>query len=409
MHRHSPELSQWIDEVSRNLPGLSKPQAVVLGMYSFGMVIVGSCGISGIAYALSLLLDKSENTMRQRLREWYYDAPDKRGRKRQDLDVSTCFGPLLAWVLSWWAAGEKRLALALDASSLGQRFVVLSLSVVYRGCAIPVAWRVLPAAQEGAWKPHWLNLLKHLAGAVPDDWTVIVLTDRGLYAKWLFKAIQRLKWHPCMRINLGGTFRPVGQAQFRPLSTLVPQAGASWSGPVDCFSTQDRRLRCTLLARWDEGYEEPWLMVTNLSAEAADIACYSMRAWIEQGYKDCKRGGLRWEQTKMTHPERATRLWLVIAVATLWVVSVGGQVDASLPASSFDELPAAHIARRSFKGHPQPRRLSCFCRGLIAILMALIKGDPLPLGRFIPEPWPDQSLETTSLRFLHGELAYALV
>jgi hypothetical protein len=247
VHRHSPELLQWIDAVSRNLSVLSKPQAVVLGMYSFGMVIVRSCGISSIAYALSLLLEKSENTMRQRLREWTYNASDKRGVKRQALDVTMCFAPLLKWVLSWWEAGEKRLALAMDASNLGQRFTVLSISVIYRGCAIPVAWRILPVCEKNAWKPHWLALLKHLEGAVQDDWLVIVLTDRGLYARWLFKAIQKLKWHPFMRIKLGGNFRPRRQVRFRPLSTLVSSNGPSWSGEVDCFSTAHARLRCTLL------------------------------------------------------------------------------------------------------------------------------------------------------------------
>lgn len=409
MQRHSTELSQWIDKVSRKLPGLSKPQAVVIGMYSFGMVIVQSCGISRIAYALALLLEKSENTMRQRLRELTYDGPDKRGEKRQTLDVTLCFAPLLGWVLSWWEADEKRLALAMDASTLGQRFTVLSISVVYRGCAIPVAWRILSACKKGAWKAHWLDLLKHLQGAVGDDWTVIVLSDRGLYARWLFKAIQQLKWHPFMRINSSGNFRPTGQVRFRPLATTVPEVGAAWCGAVNCFSTKDRTLRCTLLARWDEGYDEPWLILTDLPPDAAHIAWYSMRFWIENGFKDCKRGGLRWEHTKMTDPARATRLWLVMAVATLWIVSVGGQADATLPASSFDHLPLTHIARRRFKERPQPRRLSCFCRGIIVILMALIKGDPLPLGRFIPEPWPDNSVHIAASQSIHGVLAHALI
>lgn len=409
MRRHSPELSQWIDEVSRKLPGLSKAQAVVLGMYSFGMVLVQSCGISSIAYALALLLEKSENTMRQRLRELTYDAPDKRGARRQELDVTLCYAPLLKWVLSWWEADEKRLALAIDASTLGQRFTVLSISVVYRGCAIPVAWRILKAGKQDAWKAHWLALLQHLQDTVEDDWTVIVLTDRGLYASWLFKAIQQLKWHPFMRINSSGNFRPTGQVRFRPLATTVPDVGAAWCGAVDCFSTTDRTLPCTLLARWDAGYAEPWLILTDLPPDTAHSAWYGMRTWIEQGFKDCKRGGLRWEHTKMTDPARATRLWLVMAVATLWIVSVGGQADATLPASSFHHLPLTHIARRSFKGHPQPRRLSCFCRGIIAILMALIKHDPLPLGRFIPEPWPDNSVEVIATQSFHGVLAHALV
>lgn len=41
----------------------------------------------------------------------------------------------------------------------------------------------------------------------------------------------------------------------------------------------------------------------------------------------------------MTDPRRAERHWLVMAVATLWVISVGGEVDANLPQSSFETLP----------------------------------------------------------------------
>jgi hypothetical protein len=112
-----------------------------------------------------------------------------------------------------------------------------------------------------------------------------------------------------------------------------------------------------------------------------------MRTWIEQGFKDCKRGGFHWEQTKMTDPQRATRLWLVIAVATLWAVLVGGAADANLPASSLDPFPSALTMQPSSADRPRPRRLSCFKRGLITILVALIRGHPIPDGYFIPEPW----------------------
>ena len=45
------------------------------------------------------------------------------------------------------------------ATSLGDRFVVLAISVVYRGCAVPVAWKVLKAEEKHAWKPEWQALL----------------------------------------------------------------------------------------------------------------------------------------------------------------------------------------------------------------------------------------------------------
>lgn len=385
---HQEELSCWMGELSKQFPHLSRPQVTVLAMYSFGTIIVRRCGLNSVALFLSLLLRRKEGTVRQQLREFFYDVKQKRGDKRQEIDVTTCFGPLLRWILSHWPPDEERLALAMDASSLRQNFVVLAISVVYRGCAIPVAWIVLPASKKGSWQPYWLALLAHLDGVVPEDWTVIVLTDRGLYAKWLYKAIRKNGWHPFMRINKGGKFRPQGQERFRSLKDVVPQIGAQWCGEIDCFITQSARLACTLLARWDDGYEDPWLILTDLPPDVAQATWYGMRTWIEGGFKDVKRGGWHWEQTKMTDPERATRLWLVIALATLWVVRVGGEADASLPISSLDDLPETHIARKTKRNRLPPRRLSCFNRGQIMILVSLIKGEPIPVGGFFPEVWP---------------------
>jgi len=58
--------------------------------------------------------------------------------------------------------------LALDATTLKKRFTVLVISVVYRGCAIPVAWKVVGAEQKGAWEPHWMKLLEKLTDRVPE-------------------------------------------------------------------------------------------------------------------------------------------------------------------------------------------------------------------------------------------------
>src|SRR5256886_7987124 len=46
-----------------------------------------------------------------------------------------------------------------------------------------------------------------------------------------------------------------------------------------------------------------------------------------QGFKCFKRGGWQWQYTQMHAPERVARLWLALAVATLWMVSVGGALE----------------------------------------------------------------------------------
>src|SRR5207245_7882968 len=198
---HPDPLSQWIETVSTQLPKLSRPEAQVLADWSVGMVLARSCGITLVCAALALQVESSEQSLLQRLREWCYGAEDKKGKKRRELDVSTCFGPLLQWILAWWPADEPRLALALDATTLKKRFAVLVISVVYRGCAIPVAWKVVGAEQKGAWEPQWLKLLEKRTNRVPEHWTVLVLRDRGLYATWLSTNIVSLRWPPFMLIN----------------------------------------------------------------------------------------------------------------------------------------------------------------------------------------------------------------
>jgi hypothetical protein len=170
------------------------------------MVLARSCALTAVSVFLATWLHRNEDAVRQQLREFCYEATAKRGPARQALVVEACFVPLLVWVVDQWEGSQ--VALALDATTLGTRFTVLALSVVYRGCAIPVAWTVLAATAKPAGRREWLRMLRQVPRAIPRAWTVIVLADRGLYARWLFRRIIWLGWHPFLRINTGGRFVP---------------------------------------------------------------------------------------------------------------------------------------------------------------------------------------------------------
>ncbi len=171
-----------------------------------------------------------------------------------------------------------------------------------------------------------------------------------------------------------------GSARWCPSLAALGAASwiALWAGPcaVPCWPG------------FEPGYADAWLVLTDLAPQAADVVWYSMRAWIEAGFKDTKRGGWQWHQTKMTDPARASRLWLAIAVATLWVLSVGGEADATQPVSGLEALPELHIARRTATKRSRPRLQSCFAQGLRRILVAVLQRRRLPMGRFVPEAWP---------------------
>jgi len=404
---HQKPIYKWIETVSTHMSHLSKPQATVLALWSYGMVLARSCALSAVVLMLAPLLKSQDNTLRQRLRLWYYDAEDKPGDKRQQLDVSSCFTPLLRWIMRGWESVQ--LAIALDATTLADRFVVLAISVVYRGCAIPVAWAVLPANVPHAWRDEWIRLLSLLKPAIADTMTVIVLADRGLYARWLFEHIRSLDWHPFLRINVRAKFRPTGYYHFYWLSDLVAQVGKSWRGYGTAFSTPECRLECTLLARWEEGYEEAWLILTDLPPEAADACWYGLRAWIEQGFKITKRGGFQWQRTRMTDPRRAERLWLAVAVATLWLLSVGGEADETILEATFLDVTTTLAGAQRQSPATRFRWVSVFRRGWVRVLVALLQGESLPLPEvFKPEPWPAvPPLQLIVRSSLTGEACYA--
>ncbi len=384
-------LSTWTLEVATHLSHLSKPQATVLALWSYGIALTRSCGRTTVATFLALLVQCKVGSMEHRLREWCYAADakagTKRGVKRQALDVTTCFVPLLRWITSLWQG--RCLALAIDATSLSDRFTVLTISVVYRGMGIPVCWTVLPANQKHAWRSEWLRMLRRLRPALPPDWTVLVLADRGLYAPWLYRRIVRLGWHPFLRINQGAKFRPQGQAKWYWLRDLVGQVGQRWRGAGSAFVTPESRLECTLVAWWGEGHAQPWFILTDLPPEGCDASWYGLRTWCEQGFKVYKRGGWQWQQTRMTDPERAARLWLALAVATLWMVSIGSDLEVGLAEAAMD-LPDLRVILAGSAAQTQPRRTRLVRLGWLGLLVRLITTQPLPLPqRLVPEPWPE--------------------
>lgn len=390
---------QWTEEVTTHLPHLSKPQATVVALWSLGMVLARSCAVTAVASFLATWQERKVNSVRQQLREWCYEAEAKRGEPRQELHVESGFAPLLGWVLRGWEGTQ--LALAIDATTLGARFVVLTVSVVYRGCAIPVAWTVLTGNTKHAWRGAWVRMLRQVRPAVPTSWTVLVLADRGLYARWLYRRIVRLGWHPFLRINTGGTFRPQASNRFQALRTFAPQPGSRGQGCGTAFVSRPCRLDCTLLACWEAGYKDAWFILTDLPPESSEACWYGLRAWSEQGFKMTKRGGWQWHRTRMTDPERAARLWLAVAVATLWLLSVGGAAEETIPPSTFLDLTAALAqAHRPCKA-TRLRLVSVFRQGWNLILVALLQGRQLPTGRFVPESWPRADNRNLKLPVIH--------
>jgi hypothetical protein len=354
---------------------LGKCLIYVLSLYVYGVVMVQHCGQTRVVTFLSGLLDCSYDTLRQRLRELTYASGDKRGDRRQEIVVRHCFAPLLGWVLSQFRGQQQQVVLALDATTLRNRFTILSISVVVGGCAIPVAWHIQEGGNKGSWNRIWRRLIQQLKPAVPRSWSVFALTDSGLYAKPLYRYLtQTCRWNVFMRSDLSqGLFKAHYSRRWRPINQWLSRGMSPCVLRGTCFKSNP--ITCTLVLLWDAAYQHPCILITNRPPQQVTANVYAIRYWIECGFKDIKRGFFHWEQSKMTCPHRAERLWLVLSIALLWLTARGEKAFDDPRWSSLRATPS------------QARRLSAPVLGWITGLIALFKQAPAPPGYLNPYVW----------------------
>ena len=67
-------LKDWKQIVSQKFPQLSLPQVSGLATWSFGMVMTSSSSLTRVSHLIAQINSEQENTVRQRLKEWYKEG-----------------------------------------------------------------------------------------------------------------------------------------------------------------------------------------------------------------------------------------------------------------------------------------------------------------------------------------------
>jgi Transposase DDE domain len=380
---HPKGLYQWQQRLATFFPDLPATPRRRLAAVSFAMVLARSALLNRVVLALALAARRRFNTARQFARALYRPRRD-RGGNDCSFDYTACFAGLLRWATAGFT--DRRLALAIDPTNLGSRFTALTVSVVFGGCAVPVAWHVQRGDAKGSWNAHWGRLLGLLRAALGEGWQVLVLSDRGLESAELFEAVTALGWHPLMRVKAGGHFRPDGWAKGWPLGRFAAGPGRRWRGRGVAWPRRVG-LACTLLACWEPGHEGAWLILTDLGPASAAALWYAWRGWIEQGFRDLKSDGWQLSKTRMADPQRVGRWWAAAALATLWALEAGAEARRL-------EIPAT----RAHAGAGKAAVTSLFALGLAWLGEQLGRGVARRLRR-LPQPeWPPDEAASDALK-----------
>lgn len=377
--RHPNEWYQMEKIVAERLPHLRPAQQRGLALWVYGVILAQS--ICQNAVITALLVEGSWHALRQYLREWLYDGADKAAPCLTQVDVEACFPALLRWVLAWWEGHD--LVLAVDATLHGDRVVALVVSVLYRSSAIPVAFLILPANQKGPWMAGILRLLRLVAAAMPEGMTVLVLADQGLWSPRLWKRIRDLHWHPLLRIKDSATFQPDGGKR-QSVRGLVPGPAHAWVGHGIAFRHCAVRRAATLVVVWDDGQDNPWVLLTDLPPAEIGVCGYGLRVWIELGFRALKSVGWQWQHTRRTDPARVARSWLILAVATLLVLATGTRAEDA----DRRGLPPARLRTHLPPLRTVTRVVSLFRLGLTWLRQQFRNHYLWQKFWLAPEPWP---------------------
>ncbi len=96
----------------------------------------------------------------------------------------------------------------------------------------------------------------------------------------------------------------------------------------------------------------------------------------------------QWQRSRRTDPERVSRHWLVLAVATLWVMACGTRVEDAQRMGLRPERLQRPPMVADAEGPAQGRSVSLFRLGLSWLRMQMGRGRLWGRLWLLPEAWP---------------------
>lgn len=239
----------------------------------------------------------------------------------QKIEPLGVYGPLIKAALQAWAG--QRLYLVLDSSSLWGRFTVVRLALVYRGRALPVRWLVLSRQSVSVAFSDYQSLLTETAPLLPAGSQVVLLADRGFVDVKLFALARDLGWSFRIRLKsslwvyratkprtkVGRLMPAPGQALFVHKVWLTEQ----WFGPVYLALAH---------VQTPTGYQQ-WAIVSDDPTDLNTFDEYGLRFDIEENFLDDKSAGFQLESSELDDAQALSRLLLILATATLYLVNSG--------------------------------------------------------------------------------------
>lgn len=201
-------------------------------------------------------------------------------------------------------------------------YVVLEALIPLDGRAVPVlSWAALRGSLSCRQNTLEMEFLASLRRAIPKQWRIIIVADRGFQRTELLRYIKGLGFSYVIRVKgdawiKSGRF--TGKLRDYPLSV------------GQCFKLSDvvyhksKRYGLKLILNCEKikGKKCSWLLATDLGLSAGQVVkIYERRFWCEESFRDQKQE-FELEAVRVKRAERLENLLLALAIVVMIIAVI---------------------------------------------------------------------------------------
>lgn len=281
--------------------------------------------------------------------------------------VREWFEPIAREALQAAAQTAGEIRLIADGTKVGFGHQLLIVSLAFRRRAIPIAWTWVKSSRGHSSAVKQLALLAYVHRRIPAGVPVLLVGDSEFGAVEVIRRVEAWGWKYVLRQKASHLIRLPGGDWQRFGDAIQGPGQSRWLG--EGLLTREHAHPTNLLAHWENGEAEPWLLATNLSSRRETLRAYDRRMWIDEMFGDMKGHGFDLESTHLIHFLRLSRLTLAVVLLYVWLIAEGSR--------------AIKNGQRHLVDRADRRDLSIFQIGLRLVERCLTNGWPLSV-KFIP-------------------------
>jgi hypothetical protein len=216
----------------------------------------------------------------------------------------------------------ETLVVVMDGSVIGRGCLALMLHAVYKGRALPLAWRVRQSPKGHCREELHIAMVELLSTVLPARAKVVFLGDGEFDGTALQATLSKVGWAYVCRTAMSTIATWEGETFRRDVLGACLQPGRLIE-LKEVSITRDAYGPVMVLCCWATGYQEPLYLVSNLAT--AEEAChwYQKRFRIETFFSDQKSRGFHIQKSHISDPQRLSRLLIAACLAYLWIVYLG--------------------------------------------------------------------------------------